>query len=365
MSYAMWHQPTYGEGLRSADPDKEFHRRRLGRRRPRRRVRVPAVVVALALVAGLLGPGATDVLAASGPSTMAHTPVDRMVQSTGNLYWTSHVLNEFGASSASVYRASKGSTPGAERALYTEWGSGYFFFGDLTYAATNDWYGYFVANYPASGVSQIKRIPLAGGAAVTLATSPSYVGLRDLHTDGAHLFWADNGGLRRMPIGGGPIATLTTDTAIANLGLDGTRVIYTSGSQVRSVSKSGGYPVVHWSATTKLTALDVFVDQYGTYASWGEAGGAVKNAQILARGAKYVLTFQGATAGRSVTSVGWDGARMLWTDCATPGGSACAVRKHQAGRTIVVSSGGAGAQNVLGDAGSMFWSDALPKRYVH
>jgi putative hemolysin len=56
---------------------------------------------------------------------------------------------------------------------------------------------------------------------------------------------------------------------------------------------------------------------------------------------------------------------MLWTDCATPSGSACAVRKYQSGRTYVVSSGGAGAQNVLGDAASMFWSDSLPKRYVH
>jgi hypothetical protein len=104
---------------------------------------------------------------------MAYTPVDRMVQSTGNLYWTSHTLNEFGASSASVYRASKGSTPGAERALYTEWGSGYFSFGDLTYASTNDWYGYFVVNYPASGVSQIKRIPLAGGAAAAVPSRRS------------------------------------------------------------------------------------------------------------------------------------------------------------------------------------------------
>ncbi len=361
MSYALWHQPTYGEALRAPDRAHDGHRTRLPRRRTGRRLRIAV----LALVAGLLGSGATDALAASGPTTIASTPVDRMVQSTGNLYWTSHVLNEFGASSASVYRASKGSTPGAERALHTEWGSGYFYFGDLTYASTNDWYGYFVANYPASGVSQIKRVPLAGGSAVPLATSPSYVGLRDLHNDGAFLYWADDGGLRKMPIGGGPITTLTSDTNIGNLGLDATRVIYTSGSQVRSVSKTGSYPIVHWGAATKLTALDIFVDQYGTYASWGEAGGAVKNAQIMARGAKYVLTYQDPTVGRSVTSVAFDGARMLWTDCASTGGSACAVRKYQSGRTIVVSSGGAGARNVLGDAGSMFWSDSLPKRYVH
>jgi hypothetical protein len=83
-----------------------------------------------------------------------------MVQSTGNLYWTSHYRDEFNPPTAVVYRASKFSAPGSERVLYAETGTGLFHFGDLTYAHVGDFYAYFVANYPEAGVSQIKRVPL-------------------------------------------------------------------------------------------------------------------------------------------------------------------------------------------------------------
>ena len=47
------------------------------------------------------------------------------------------------------------------------------------------YYGYFVANYKSLGISQIKRVPLAGGAATTLVTSPAAIGARDLVNDGS------------------------------------------------------------------------------------------------------------------------------------------------------------------------------------
>src|SRR5690349_10138592 len=55
-------------------------------------------------------------------STLAYEwPMD-LVSSTGNLYWTSFSIDEFGPNSATVYRASKFNTPGAERILWRESG---------------------------------------------------------------------------------------------------------------------------------------------------------------------------------------------------------------------------------------------------
>jgi hypothetical protein len=133
--------------------------RRPARTQTRRRLRLAAAVAAAALV----GSGAPDALAASGPTTIAYTQVDRMVQSTGNLYWTSHYRDEFHPPTATVYRASKWTTPGQERALYTETGTGSFYFGDLTYAYAGDYYAYFVATIPRAGCrrSSASRSPAA------------------------------------------------------------------------------------------------------------------------------------------------------------------------------------------------------------
>jgi hypothetical protein len=97
VSYAIWHQPEYGAGLRSPDRAEDRHTTH-GPRRRRPRLTV------LAVVAALLGLGATDALTASGPATGSCTPVDRTIRPTCNLSRSAHV-------------PSPPSTPGAEPAL--------------------------------------------------------------------------------------------------------------------------------------------------------------------------------------------------------------------------------------------------------
>ena len=341
-----------------------------GRRASRRS---HAAALALATLAVALATGAADSAAAAAPTTLAGGPIDGLIQSTGNLYWTSHHLNEFGPSSASVYRASKFNTPGAERVLYRETGNGYLYFGDITYANVGTWYGYFVANYGgAGGLSQIKRVPLEGGQAVKLADSPAYVGLRELDTDGSFLYWADAGGLRRMPIGGGAVTTLVDDTNIGSVGLDWGRVYYSSGKEIRSVSKpSSDLPVVllprtHIVAQSNITSLYVHrrltipVSSPALY--WGEQNASVKSAYAGGGG---LAVHQGPSPGRRTWSVSFDGARVLWSDCAYPNGNGCLVRKRDGATTTVADSGGVGARNVQGDAGAMFWSDTALKKAAH
>jgi hypothetical protein len=326
--------------------------------RPRRRLRRAAAlcVSAAALVAG----GGAAEASAAGPFTLANTSVDRLAQSTGNLYWTSHYINEFGPSAATVYRASKSTSPGLEQPLYTEYLNGWIYFGDLTYALTSNWYGYFVANYPQSGVSRIKRVPLTGGSAVTLATSPSFVGMRDIVNDGSYLYWADARGLRKMAIGGGAVTTLVSSTTISSVGLNASRVYYSSGASILSIAKTGGASTLHATTSSAITTMHIQLASIGTVVYWGEQNGSVKSI-----GAGSFATYQGALAGRRTWSVSYDGSRVLWTDCTYPNGNGCAVRKRQSWVTTTVASGGVGADNVQGDSGAMFYSDSLLKKYVH
>jgi hypothetical protein len=339
----------------------------------RRHTRWPVrAIVAVAFAAAIPGGGVAHAtppahadlggasIAASNPSIIARSTPTRLIQSTGNLYWTTHNLNEFGPSTASVYRASKSSTPGNERLLYREIRSGAFHFGDITYANVGGvWYGYFVANYLDLGVSRIKRIPLAGGAAVTLATSPRQVGLGDLETDGSTLYWADQGGLRKMPIGGGGITTLVAGSDIRSVGLASTRVYYSGGTALRSVAKTGGATTTHAIGSTNVTSMYIHRSLPNPVIYWGEANAAVKSHAV----AGGTTIHQAPIAGHATNSVSFDGKRILWTDCMS--GNRCNVRKRQGGTTSVVSSGGIGASNVQGDRIAMFWGDGAVKKYVH
>ncbi len=75
MSYALWHQPAYGAGLRS--PDRYYPRHATTRPPRRRRSRRRLGSTVSALLAGLAGRGATDALAAPGPRATASTAVER------------------------------------------------------------------------------------------------------------------------------------------------------------------------------------------------------------------------------------------------------------------------------------------------
>jgi hypothetical protein len=286
----------------------------------------------------------------------------RLIQSTGNLYWTVYGINEFGPSSASVYRASKSNRPGEERLLYRETRDDYFYFGDITYANVGgSWYGYFVANYVTIGISQIKRVPLAGGAAVTLVTSPSFAGLSDLDTDGSSLYWADATGLRKIPVGGGSITTLVAGSNIASVGLDSTRVFHSAGAALRSVPKTGGAVTTHVVGSSNVTSMYVYPSSPNPVIYWGEKNASVKSYRLGVG----TTIHQAAVADRETRSVSFDGTRVLWTDC-TESGNPCNVRKRQGGTTTTVASGEVGSDNVQGDASAMFWGTVSGlMKYVH
>lgn len=286
----------------------------------------------------------------AGVIQLSESTVSRLIQSTGNLYWTH---SEYGVGGEnSVYRASKSSTPGEEIALYGEPYQGGVpgskNFGAIVWAKIGEeYYGYFVANDKQQGTSEIKRISLAGGgSADVLATSPAEIGDRDLATNGAYLCWADAQGIRSMPIEGGPVTTLASGEFV-HLAMHGSTVYYPSEEHILSVADTGGPVDAVVQADATVTALYVGSAPERAVAerarrrlappiisdrpmvSWGQVDGAVKSVVI---GQAASTVYQQASEA-TVATVSWAGSRLLWTNAY---GRGSAVQMWTGGSTTTV-----------------------------
>ena len=289
------------------------------------------------------------------PSTLSYTQPDRLIQSTGNLYWTADHISGSTTESA-VYRASKGNVPGREQVLYEEsyptTSPAPVDFEAITYANVGgNWYGYFVANYPARDESQIKRVPLTGGAAVVLATSPGVIGIRDLVTDGSYLYWADALGVRKMAIGGGAIQTLASGETFSHLGLDGSVLYYSSANSILDVPTAGGSSGTVVTTDSPVTAL--YPPSSANGLLWGQANGEVESFE-----GDIYYQIQSPVVGVSITSVSVAGDYVIWGNCYPKW---CEVDgRSDGGSGSVVSVATTGVPvSVQGDTGAWYWGDSV------
>jgi surface antigen len=286
-------------------------------------------------------------------ATLSYSQPDRLIQSTGNLYWTADQTVQ-GKTTAVVYRASKANEPGQEHILYQESSlpASRVDFEAITYAdVAGAWYGYFVANYASyrsQHESQIKRVPLTGGAAVVLATSPAPIGSRDLVTDGSSLYWADAGGIRKMAITGGTVQTLVSGQTFAHLGLDGPVLYYSSANSILTVPASGGASATVLSAPSPITAL--YPPSAANGLLWAEANGSVNRYD----GGDIYNQLQAPVAGISVTSVSVAGHYVLWAECFPHW---CQVDGEDNGSVVSVATSGI-PLDAQGDAGAWYWGDS-------
>ena len=304
-----------------------------------------------------------------GTSTLSSTQPDRLIQSTGNLYWTADSSGKViqggtvrELDQADVYRASKENELGHEQILYQESlpassTARSVDFEAITYANVGGtWYGYFVVNYPLGNESQIKRVPLTGGAAVVLATSPAVIGTRDLVTDGSFLYWADAGGIRRVAIAGGTVQTLVSGGTFAHLGLDGSALYYSSANSILRVPASGGPSTTVVSAASAITAMYPPSSTNGNV-YWGETNGSV-SLYPGPYGSPYQL--QAPQAGVIVTSVSVADNYILWGNCTANG---CQVDGYDNGNLVSVPTS-APPIDVQGDAGAWYWGDFQLEKFT-
>jgi hypothetical protein len=308
----------------------------------------------------------SEAAALTAPITVANSSPMGLVSSTGNLYWTSYSLNEFGPDSATVWRGAKTNVPGQERAIYQEIsdGAGFFYFGNIVWALTSDYFGYFVANYRDENghwTSQIKRVSLAGGSATLIATSPAPIGVGELATDGSRLYWTDAAGVRSVALTGGPITTLVS-TPVTHIALDATSLYFTQSSAINRLPKGGGASSFVIGGQNIVTALSV--DAATQLIFWGERGGAVRSSWGGNAPHTYqTLPFSQTSVNTDITSVGFDGARVLWTECFGTSAGQCKVKVQAPSHsTTLVASAVSFAGHLQQDRQSLYWgSNTLMK----
>ncbi len=296
-------------------------------------------------------------------TTLSYRQPTGLIQSTGNLYWTSNQSVD-GSWQAEVYRASKDNEPGQERILYQESSSTPIEFAAITYAdVAGTYYGYFVADYPEQNESEIKQVPLAGGGAVVLASSPGLIG--DLVTDGSFLYWADEDGIRKMAITGGTVQTIvsgtTLETQLALGGLDGQVLYYSSANNILSVPTSGGASTTLVSAASKVTALEAPLTPNGEV-YFGEANGSVHN---IWTPDDLVYQLQAPAADVSITSVSGSDDSLLWGECLVDTfGQSCTVDGDDNNGTAVSVPTSTPPRDVQGDASAWYWGDTYLEKYT-
>ena len=197
-----------------------------------------------------------------------------------------------------------------------------------------------------------------------LAQSPKYIGVGDLATDGSTLFWADAGGIRSMPINGGAVNTLLSSTSVSHINLDPNYLYYSSGAHISRMPKGGGAAVPVFLAPAHVAALYVWTaNRSYSVVFWGEQGGAVRSVGSFGNS---LYTWQNPIPGRDVTSVGYDGTRALWIDCAEPGNPQCTVRVQSGGIQPTTVEAGVGATHLQWDATSMYWIGSPGiQRYIY
>lgn len=321
---------------------------------------IGAVAVGLLAAAGGCG-GELDPTTGSvaqdvtGTLTLASTQnAVSLAASNGNLYWTSN----FGGDGF-VWRAAKTNVPGNEVQLYTEHiPGGNVSFGNIVFTVTGGFFAYFdVTEQTASGTTTtIKRVPLSGGAAEVVATVPSPP-VKAMATDQTSaVFFIDQAGLRSLPLTGGGLTTLYQAPFLHQIALDPTHVYFAEQQVIRSVPKTGG------AATAVVTPSEGTITALYVDASTATMYWAVLDVQSMVLGSGTVNTLFPRGTGRNVYSIGWDGSRVLWSECLSSNLTSCFVMAGSGFTETTI--GGLGEDDIdMGDlqwdAASVFWPSAV------
>ena len=143
---------------------------------------------------------------------------------------------------------------------------------------------------------------------------------------------------------------------MGSVGFDLTRVYFSVGSAVWSISRFGGGLKFEAAGSSLITALHVQLTEL-TSLYWSERNGSVQGRDWLSRR----VSFQPAsTEGRSAYSVSAVGSRVAWTDCSARRND-CFARTRVGNATLSLPAGSS-ANDVQVDEHDMYWGDGVGVR---
>jgi hypothetical protein len=226
-------------------------------------------------------------------------------------------------------------------------------------------YAYWADYGAASGNGAIARVPLAGGAAETLA--PSRLFPSAMAIDGTSLYWIEadaddeNGKVLRMPLDGGTIDTLATSVAPLEIAIDARHVYWTTFDPGTSpygtllvAAKDGG--ATSTLASNQMGLSGLAID--GTRAYWGTSngGGAVMSVPLDGGSA----TELAASASGAPVSVVVDPKRVYWTTVTDTVSGQTGVLEQaplDGGAPVTLISDSTEVGAIAVDTTSLYWTD--------
>jgi hypothetical protein len=266
-------------------------------------------------------------------------------------------------SNAAMWRVSKFGYAAAQIIHREATSPGSVSFGNLAHRTINGtgWI-YFVVNFDdgTGPRSQIKRLNgnvqgTSDVPATVVVDVPHSIGQGELATDETSIYWGDTEGVHKAPLAGGAMTTLTTIRVPAvQLRLDGTSAYFTDYLAIWRVSKSGGEPVVKVMAPHQVSAFDVDSAHHLFY--WGEALGAIRSRDI---DHGPTVTYEPSDVDmHPVSSLGFDGSRIVWIECASS--TSCAVKIRSGGVTSALPTHR--PHHLQWDATGAYWGDSYGVR---
>jgi hypothetical protein len=161
----------------------------------------------------------------------------------------------------------------------------------------------------------IAKAPLSVGATTTLVSSPSSPAY-GIAADATYVYFGEGANLRRVPIGGGTVDTLSTNSYVAAIALNAGELIWTDLSQLLKMPVGGGAVTVLANGlrdpyggadTIAVDATRVFWTDLGTYPAYTD--GAVRTVKRDGTGLMNLAT------GRTMAKgLGIDGTHVYWVD---------------------------------------------------
>jgi hypothetical protein len=214
----------------------------------------------------------------------------------------------------------------------------------------------------------LRSMPVGGGTSVPVATA--MIPIVALKTDGANLYWMENGqtegtNLRRIPVVGGSTVTLATtsgsrthDFAINGTDAFFTRALYPTGEEVLRVSLAGGAPVPVDTLVSTPSKLAVDVTQL--YLGYPTGIAAIP----VTGGDETPL----ATTSDPLVDLLLDGSTVLWSESSGPahGETGTIQRVPAIGGPVTteLADGGDAPRELAVDPSGIYWTEGGPIGWI-